>query len=613
MTNTELNKKNLERPRSYLQKDYDRFVADLERYARTYYGDKIQDFSINSLMGLLLRLPAAIGDNLSFYLDHAFHELDYETAIEPNNLRRIFAKAQLNIGGVAPAVTYLTVSISVPYDTASFVRMPKYSLLPMMEAGSTFSAENGIVFESLERLDFAEQVDSVYITPYVVDKVDNTGLPLSYRFTKTIKCVSGTRVVENISINSQFIAYREITLANANITEIIKVSDAEGNEYFEVEALSQNIVFKKVDNQTSDSNIAASHMELIPAPYRYVKIVDPFNKTTTLRFGGSPTSSLKESVIPDPTDIALPLYNKSALSRISIAPSNLLQSDTLGVSPTNTTISVDYRYGGGKNHNIRAKGINKGLSIKYLFPLDVSLKDIEKIKNSLSVSNANASENGVDALTIDELRTFVPLANMSQSRLASAPDVLLRAYTMPSTFGRVYRASLLPHPTNPLNTQLFVAGLDSDNHLSLCSDTTKQNVSKYLNEFRFTSRSIDILDARILNLRLNFVVGVDASSQKEKVLAQVLQSLRTYFNISNFQIDQPIMVEEVRNIIYNTNGVSSVPLLQFQNLVNSFEGRNYSDSFFDVKANQKRGILYPTPNSIFEIKYPLYDIVGKAE
>ena len=77
------------RERSYLNKDFDSFRNDLTNYARTYYPDKIQDFSETSLGGALVDLAAYVGDVMSFYLDHQFNELSLDTAVEFDNIQNL--------------------------------------------------------------------------------------------------------------------------------------------------------------------------------------------------------------------------------------------------------------------------------------------------------------------------------------------------------------------------------------------------------------------------------------------------------------------------------------------------------------------------------------------
>ena len=72
--------------RRYLNRDFDGFRKELLDYARTYFPDKIQDFSEASMGGMLLDLASYVGDNLSYYLDHQFHELNPLTAVESQNI-----------------------------------------------------------------------------------------------------------------------------------------------------------------------------------------------------------------------------------------------------------------------------------------------------------------------------------------------------------------------------------------------------------------------------------------------------------------------------------------------------------------------------------------------
>jgi len=79
------------RQRNYLARDFDSFRRVLLEYARQYYPDKIKDFSEASLGGLFLDMAAYVGDNLSFYLDHLYGELNPDTAVEQRILSKLCA------------------------------------------------------------------------------------------------------------------------------------------------------------------------------------------------------------------------------------------------------------------------------------------------------------------------------------------------------------------------------------------------------------------------------------------------------------------------------------------------------------------------------------------
>ena len=114
----------------------------------------------------------------------------------------------------------------------------------------------------------------------------------------------------------------------------------------------------------------------------------------------------------------------------------------------------------------------------------------------------------------------------------------------------------------------------------------------------------------VINLKLEFSIVCDTGFNRNLVLQNVIARLRTYFNIKNFEIDQPIIYSDLQNIIYNNPGVVSVQSIRFRNLSGQVAERNYSEIQFDVESNIHKGILIGPPGSLFEVKYKNSDIVG---
>ena len=104
--------------RSFLNKDFESFRAELLEFARTYFPDRIQDFSDASLGGLFLDLASYVGDVSSFYLDHQFRELDPETAVETVNIERLARAAGVKITGASPAVAQVSFTLEVQIGRA---------------------------------------------------------------------------------------------------------------------------------------------------------------------------------------------------------------------------------------------------------------------------------------------------------------------------------------------------------------------------------------------------------------------------------------------------------------------------------------------------------------
>ena len=107
---------NPSRNRSFLNKDFVDFRSALVDYAKTYFPDRIQDFSESSLAGLLVDLAAYVGDVNSFYIDHQFRELDPELAVERVNIENLARNAGVKITGAAPAVADVSFSLVVPAE-----------------------------------------------------------------------------------------------------------------------------------------------------------------------------------------------------------------------------------------------------------------------------------------------------------------------------------------------------------------------------------------------------------------------------------------------------------------------------------------------------------------
>lgn len=598
------------RQRRYLNKDFDGLRNDLLDYARTYFPDRIQDFSEASLGGLLLDMAAYIGDVQSFYLDHQFFENFPESAIENNNIERHLRKAGVPIVGAAPAVVSVTFFIRVP--SLPNGNAPDPSALPIIKKGSVVRAGNSTEFELIEDIDFTKRkIDGSLQATVNVGITNQNNVPQNFILTLDGLCISGKTTTEIFTIGS-FIPYRSINLQNPNVTEIVNVVDGLGNTYYEVDYLTQDTVYKGVTNVGYDSQSVSENIVPLPAPYRFVKNTSLQTRLTSLTFGGGSADNLNDDAIPDPSEFALPLYGKTTFSKFSINPGNLLRSSTLGTTAQNTTLSITYRFGGGLGNNVEANTINFITNLIMFFPNNPNSSISAFVRNSTDVTNRYSASGGDEAPTVDELKAKIPAYTATQNRIVTKEDLIARVYTLPSNFGRVFRAAIRSNPNNPLASQLFVICRNSQNQLVYASDTLKKNLSTYLNEYRLISDAIDILDVKLINVNVKFSIVVDPTQNKELVLRNVLNNVKNYFSIKNFDIEQPLIQNEIQNIIFNTIGVTSVVGLEIGNVYNTVNNRVYSNQVYDIKGNTYRGIIFGPPGSMFELRYPEYDIVGTA-
>lgn len=600
--------------RSYLAKDFESLRQDLITQAKIFFPDKIKDFSEPSLAGLLVDIAASVGDTMSFYLDHQFRELDPFSAVEMVNIETHLKNAGIKITGASPASTILEFNMKVPAELSEFgVYQPKFSALPIILEGTIVEADNGVQFILAEPVDFAElDLNGNYVANYAIEKTEND-TPTQYSVSRSVVAISGAEATDNFSIGPGHVPFRELIIRNRDVSQIIEVYDAQNNKYYEVDSLSQDTVFQEVDNMSrEDFDLVPKTLEIIPAPRRFTSRTLSATRKTVIRFGSGNSMSLDDDIIPDPSHLAISLYGKKTFSRFSIDPNSLLDTQTLGISPTGTTIAIRYRYGGGLNHNIDVRTANNIAALSLEFRNSPTADDALFVRQSITVTNTVAASGGSNAPSLDQLRSLIVPGRNAQARVVTREDLYARVYTLPAQFGRVYRMGISDNPENPLALQMHIICVDNKNHLAIASDSLKDNLSIYLNEFRLISDAIDILDSPVINFSITYEVYVDKNANKQSVLQTVNRSLSTALQRKYFQIDQPIIIDDIVNIIINTRNVISLVDLQIASRFGTVEDREYSNFTFPFEQSLKNGVLRGPIGSIFELKYSENDIKGYA-
>lgn len=608
-------KKNIrkEQNRSYTARDFESIRASLLDTARVYYSDKIQDFSEPSVGGMFLDFVAAVGDSLSFYLDHSFRELDPLKAVEPESIITHLRNAGVEITGASPSSTVLTFSFTVPSEKINGIYFPKFSAMPVILAGTIANSFSGISFNTVEDLDFSEKdADGNFLAEFSINTTNADGSPATFTVSRSVVAVSGVETTFTQAVSSNFVPFREIVLSDTNVSAVLNVFDSEGNKYYEVSSLSDDTVFQKVKNVGADASQVPYYVRVIPAPYRFVKNYDPVTQLTTLRFGSGDASTIDDDIVPDPSDLSLPLYGKTTFSRFSIDPNSLLKTSTLGIAPKGTTLSIRYRYGGGSEHNIASSEIRSIVTLSIQFRNSPTASDALTVRQTISVTNPSSSSGGDSAPTLDELRGRIASARKAQSRVVTRTDLLARVYSMPNEFGRVYRAGISDNPANPMAPVMYILSKDAFGNFSVSPDSLKQNLKTYLNEFRLVGDAVDILDAQIINFGIKYSVYVHENANKSQVILNVNQRIAAALDRKFFNIDQPIVVDDITNVIINSDFVVSLIDLQVFPRFGTVEDRAYSSVTFDFKQSSVRGLIRGNKGSIFELKFPEEDIVGSA-
>jgi hypothetical protein len=470
------------------------------------------------------------------------------------------------------------------------------------------------MFSLTEDLDFSERDVLGNIVPdYTVSKTTSAGATEQWEMSLSAIAISGAETSQVVTIDNSHVPFREIMLSQPHVSNILSVKDSDRNVYYEVASLSQDTVFVPVENtSTDDFDTVAKTLEVVPAPYRFVKKTSLASRKTTIRFGSGDVNVLDDDIIPDPSELSLELYGKKSFSKFSIDPGSLVGSQTLGISPRNTILTILYRHGGGLSHNIDAGTLNIVSNLSIEFRKSPSASDALFVRQSVGVSNTRSAHGGANPPEIETLRSFIQSARNSQSRTVTREDLLARIYTLPAIFGRVFRVGLSNNPTNTLSLLMYVISQDKNGNLAISPDALKTNLSKYLNEFRLIADAIDVMDAQIINYGVTYEVYTDKNANKQLVLQNINRRIADAFRIRYFQIDQPIIIDDIVNLIINTDSVISLTDLQVYPITGQIEDRDYSSFSFPFESSTKNGIIRPPVGSIFELKFPEHDIIGHA-
>ena len=302
------------------------------------------------------------------------------------------------------------------------------------------------------------------------------------------------------------------------------------------------------------------------------------------------------------------------------SPTNFVFTDTYGISPSNTTLTVRYLTGGGVSANVPANDLTtintSGITFIDNNPGNDTLAQTSF--DSVAVNNPKAAAGGSDGDDINELRQNSLGNFQNQLRTVTQDDYLIRALSMPSNLGAIAKAYAAPQKLEDLSmgevpavVDLYVLGYDSTKKLNTASTALKQNLKTYLSEYRIINDSVKIKDAFIINITVDFDIIVLPNYNNNEVLQNCVTALQEHFQIDKWQINQPIIMKDLYVLLDKVEGVQTVQNIVIKNKTGNSIG--YSDYAYDVKGATINNVVYPSIDPmIFELKYPNTDIQGRV-
>ena len=588
-------------PIDYTHREFNSIRQDLMEIAERFYPDTFQDFSEASFGSIMLDAAAYVGDQLSLYLDYNVNEAFLDTAYQRSNILRHGRIMGYKETGRPSTYGQVAMFVMVPASTTGIGPDRRY--IPIIKKGSRFTSQTGLSFVLLENVDFSNPQN-----PIVVAQSDQaTNAPTQYAIKSYGRVVSGYFSRKQITIGP-YERFLNIKVGDASISEIISVVDSEGNDYFEVDYLSQDVVFKEVANENFKNDNVPSVIKPILVSRKFVVERDISN--VYLQFGSGKAG--ETGIVANPQNVALDIFGKDYVTDTTFDPSRLSKNESFGFVPSSTTLTITYRVTNPTNSNIAVAGINKVANaiLEYEDRSSLSLPTLQNIKNNVEVINEAPIVGDVSNPNSAEVKRRIFDTFPTQNRAVTQADYENLTYRMPAKFGSIKRVSTQKDPDSlKRNLNMYVISEDQYGSLVKTNQTIKNNIKTWLNQYRMINDTIDILDPYIINLGIDFVVKAQAGADKFDVLNRCINALANKYN-EDFFIGEPFYISEIYEELKNVNGVLDVVKVKLNNKV----GGSYADTILQINTNLSAdGSYLMVPNNgIVEIKYPTQDIRGKV-
>lgn len=590
------------KPISYTSRDFESIKDSLVNYAKRYYPSTFKDFNEASFGALMLDLVSYLGDQLSFYVDYQANESFIDSALEFRNIVRLAKSMGHKMPGAASSTGQCAFFILVPASTTT--TGPDFDYIPILKRGTVVSAGTGANFTLNEDVDFTDPSNSV-----TVATVDNaTGVPTSFAIKAYGKVISGRQQSQIISVGD-YERFRSVDLFASNVVEIISVSDTQGNEYLEVDFLTQDYVLSEVPNYESDRTAVPYILKAKPAPRRFTTEFDSLGNAS-LQFGFGSEDNLTKDVVADPADVVLDVLGKTYISDRNFDPSNLIASDKFGVVPVNTSLTVLYRANSVDEVNASVGAIDSVSNVRFAFKNPNTLNNARQseVISSLEVSNEDPILGDTQDLLPDEMRERAYASFASQNRAVTRSDYMSISYRMPSKFGKIKRANIIQDSDSfRRNLNMYILSEDTLGNFVVPNETLKNNLKVWLSQYKMMNDSIDIFSGKIINYGINFEVVPELDVNRFDILQRCVNELVDKLNVKK-EIGEAIYISEIYKFLNDVPGVIDTTNVEIYNR----SGGVYSDLFFDVDSNisdDGRYVLIPQ-DTVAEILFPQKDIQG---
>ena len=587
-------------PINYTSRDFESIKQDLVDHAKRYYPDTFQDFNEAGFGALMLDTVAYVGDIISFYADYQASESFIDTASQFDNLVSLGKQTGFKLKRNPSSQGIATFFILVPADSTG--QAPDATYIPILKKGTGLTSKSGAKFVLNEDVNFSGG------TTVAARFNPATGATTYFAIKNYGAVSSGESTSTTISVGN-FEKYREEFVEDSYLTEITSIIDSDGHEYYEVDYLTQNVIFRSIANRDpSTREMSPQILKPMVVPRRFTSEQTALG--ATIQFGSGIEETDSNERVLDPSSLAVKMYAKPYISDVELDPSKLLSSDTLGVSPVNTQLTVTYLRNAKKDVNIGANTLTMVSSpiLEFRDISSLSSTKMDTVRQSIEVANGNPIVGSISNNNVEDLRLRIMNSFANQRRAVTLIDYETMVYTMPPRFGAIKRTRAIKNP-NPRrgNLNISIISQDKNGYFIESNSVLKDNLKMWLDKGRMISDVVEITDAKIINMGLSFTVVGDLDKDSNVILQSCIMALSQLYSTKP-EIGEAYYITDVYKTLKDVDGVIDVVDVN----VSTKGGTGYSGISFDIAENLSddgRSIIIPR-NAVYEIKYSMLDIKG---
>ena len=613
----------IDRDIKYLNRDFSDIRAKLIEFSKTYFPNSYNDFSATSPGMMFMEMSAYVGDVMSFYLDNQVQENFTQFARQTNNLYELAYMFGYKPKSTGAAQAEIELYQQLPSKLVGGTYVPDYNYALTIgensSISSTLSSDTSFLMEDKCDFSISSSIDPTEVSIYQIAG----STPQYYLLKKKRKAISATISSQNFTFGSPS-QFQTIEIESDKIIGILDIIDSDGNKWYEVDYLAQEMVYDNIKNTNTNDPNNVSDSDEVPYLLKLKKVqrryATRFTSETTLQiqFGAGNPNNTDELIIPNPNNVGIGLPFKKDKLTTAYSPTNFLHTGTYGISPSSTTLTVRYLTGGGVSSNVPSgdlSNLDKGNTV--FNNINLNSTTANYIFSSIASTNLEAADGGQAGDTIEEIRQNTISSISSQQRSVTLDDYIIRSLSMPSEYGTITKAyiekpKLIDEQVSTIETlNLWVLSQNSNSEFSIPSSTLKKNLRTYLSQYRIIGDNIEVRDAFIINISLDFEIIVLPNFNNNDVILSCINSLKSYFARDKWQINQPIMVRDLYVLLDRISGVQTVKDIKITNKAGTISG--YSQYAYDISSAMQNQVIYPSLDpSIFEVKFPNTDIKGKV-